>query len=109
MLEQPLDIAHIFIFVIPGFITVWSFRYFTNSKKSSDFEYLALSIFWGLMILLLYELISTNERTKNLLENPYAAASVLSILGLIIGWFGSVLSRVDWIKKMINWLKNFHF
>jgi len=108
-MEQSFDIFHFFIFVIPGFITVWSFRYFTNSKKSADFEYFALSVFWGLLNILLYELISSQEQTDKLIQNPYVAATVLSIGGLIIGWIGGVLSRTSWIQKIINWLKNYHF
>ena len=103
-MEQSFDIFHFFIFVIPGFITVWSFRYFTNSKKSADFEYFALSVFWGLLNILLYELISSQEQTDKLIQNPYVAATVLSIGGLIIGWIGGVLSRTRWIQKIINWL-----
>jgi hypothetical protein len=109
MLEISFDLVHILIFVIPGFIIVWSFRYFTDSKKSADFEYFALSTFWGLLNLLFYELISRAENVKSLLQNPYAATFVLSIFGLIIGWFGGVLSRTDWFQKIINWLKNYHF
>jgi H+/Cl- antiporter ClcA len=108
MLEQPFDIFHFFLFVIPGFITVWSFRYFTDSKKSRDFEYLVLSIFWGLLMILLYELLSVVTKTQvtKLFQNPYAAAIVLSLLGLLVGWIGSCLSRTRWLQKITHWLKN---
>ncbi len=108
MLEQPLNF-HFFLFVIPGFITVWSFRYFIGSKEKRDFEYFALSALWGLLMFLLYSFFSKQENLVKLFENPYAAAIILSILGLIMGWLGSVLSRTKSFQKIVHWLKNFHF
>ena len=108
MLESAsVDIAHLFIFVVPGFVTVWSFRYFTDSKKHADFEYFALSVFWGLLILSLYESITANELVKTLLANQYAAAIVLSGLGLICGWMGGILSKTKLFHKVITWFKKY--
>jgi hypothetical protein len=82
------------IFVIPGFITVWTYRHVSwSDKKSCDFEYLGLSFFWGLIMLLLYGLINKNDSVKKLLENPYIAAFVLSGFGLFVGWLGGRISR----------------
>jgi len=90
------------IFVIPGFITVWAFRYFTKSKKTGDFEYLGLSFFWGLIMLLIFELIGSEESIKKLLQNYYATAIVLSLFGFIFGWLGSIIPE---IKILINLIK----
>lgn len=109
MLEQPLDLFHFFLFVIPGFITVWTLRHFIGSKEKTDFEYFALSVFWGLIMLVLYGYLSKQENFIKLLTNPYAAAIVLSFLGFIMGWIGSVLSRTEWFQRIAHWLKNFHF
>jgi hypothetical protein len=108
-MEQSFDIFHFFLFVIPGFVTVWSFRYFTDSKKNADFEYFVLSVVWGLLILLAYELISTTDQVNKLISNLYAAAVAQSFAGLFIGWFGSFLSRSDWVQKIVEWLKTRRF
>jgi hypothetical protein len=110
-MEISIDNLNFLLFVIPGFITVWSFRYFTRSKKTGDFEFLGLSFFWGLSTLLLtifyYKLFLSQEKFLKMLENPYAAAFILSLFGFIFGWVGGVLSRIKWFHKIINWLKNF--
>lgn len=51
------------VFIIPGFLTVWVFRYFTKSNKRGDFELLGLSFVWGLIILVILGLFcQKNER-----------------------------------------------
>lgn len=90
------------IFVIPGFVTVWTFRYFTKSEKKGDFEFLGLSFFWGLIILLFYELVSPKESINKLLENHYAAAFVFSLVGPIFGWLGSRMSKAEWFRGLIK-------
>jgi L-lactate permease len=102
------DIINLFMFVIPGFITVWSFRYFTDSKKNADFEYFALSVFWGLMILFFNELIAAQDKISELLKNPFATAGAFSIFGLIFGWIGSALSRARWFQFVMSRLKKIH-
>ena len=87
MPEINIDTIHFFIFVIPGAITVWAFRYFRKSKKMGDFEYLALSAFWGLMMLATLSFFIPEEAAR-LLKNPYALALSFSIVGL----FGSFFS-----------------
>ena len=109
MIEQPLDLFHFFIFVIPGFITVWSFRHFIESKEKADFEYFALSVFWGLVMLLLYGLLSKQENFIKLLKNPYFGAVALSILGALMGWIGSILIKMKCFQKLDYWFKNFRF
>jgi len=97
------------IFIIPGFLTVWTFRYFTQSKKRGDFELLGLSFVWGLVILVAMELLmgllyrnNYNDKIKESLENPYAAAIILSFFGIIFGWCGSHISQWSWFKELIQ-------
>jgi len=108
MLGQQLDF-NFFLFIIPGFITVWSFRYFIGSKEKRDFEYFALSAFWGLLMFIFYILISKQENIIKLFESPYAAAVALSILGVSMGWLGSIIIRSKYFKEVDHWFKNFHF
>lgn len=72
-----IDITHFLLFVIPGFILVWTFRNFTGSKKTGDFEYAGLSFFWGLVMVSIYGAMLPG-RLGDLLSNPYAAALGLS-------------------------------
>ncbi len=102
-----LDVYHFLIFIIPGFIVVWTFRYFTGSKKDGDFEFLGLSFFWGLVVLMLFILINelsadAKKAALKLLENPYAAAFVLSVFAVAIGWVGSEIVNSKWFKKIKN-------
>jgi len=91
------------IFIIPGFLTVWTFRYFIRSKKRGDFELLGLSFVWGLIILIFVEfLLKKSYKIEHLLSNPYGAAIVLSIFGIIFGWCGSHISQWSWFKKLIQ-------
>jgi peptidoglycan/LPS O-acetylase OafA/YrhL len=95
------------IFIIPGFLTVWSFRYFTESKKKGDFEFLGLSFIWGLIMLIIFQLINKkNYPVERLLSNPYAAAVVLSLFGFISGWLGNQIIQWKWFRKLINFLKS---
>lgn len=89
---------YVFLFIIPGFITVWSFRYFTHSKKSGDFEYLALSLFWGLVMVLINNAVVPKDQFDAVVANQFAAALSFSILGFILGGFGA------WA---VNEVKNF--
>jgi predicted membrane protein len=95
------------IFLIPGFVTVWSFRYFSNINRKGDFEFLGLSFIWGMIILSVFGLIVQEEyRVAKLLSNPYAAAITLSLLGLILGWFGSKITRLKAFIKIVSFLKS---
>jgi len=80
-----INFSDVLIFVIPGFITVWSFRNFTHSKKTGDFEYFGLSIFWGLVMVLLNSLIAEQNEFEKILGNPIAAAIAFSVIGASLG------------------------
>jgi hypothetical protein len=106
------------LFVVPGFIIVWTFRYFTHSKKTGDFELLGLSFVWGLISLLIYEALvdincwlqiswacksgNADQEIQAVLKNPYAAALAFVLVGLVFGWFGSVIVSWKWFQKMIQ-------
>lgn len=96
MPESAIDLTHFFLFIVPGAMTVWSYRHFTKSTKSGDFEYLALSAFWGTAILIIEGAISSTESLTKLLGNPYIATLALSIVGFSFGWIGY------WIIKIKN-------
>ncbi len=101
-----VDILHLFVFVIPGFLTVWSFRYVINSEKKSDFEYLALSVIWGLIMLLFFEVTHSKESIEMLVQNPYATAMILGIFGLLFGWVGGLITKSHWFRNLVNFFKN---
>lgn len=103
--------SNFLIFIIPGFLTVWAFRYFTKSKKQGDFELLGLSFVWGLILLVSTELLMKflyrngyDDKIHLLLVNPYVTAISLSFLGLIMGWFGSHISQDNSFKKLIKYI-----
>jgi hypothetical protein len=118
MFEQSLDIFHFFIFIIPGFVTVWVFRFFADSGKLGEFEYFASSCLWGVLLLAIYEFLcliaSARPLIANLLQNPYSAASVLALLmmaflGFFLGWCGSIFVKTKKFKALAGWLKSFNF
>jgi len=102
-------VINLFVFVIPGFITVWSFRHFSGQKREGEFEYFALSVTWGLILLLLFELIVPHNKVVDSLKNPYAGGLSLLIMGFVLGWLGSLFNKEKWFRKFIDWSKNHHF
>ncbi len=118
MYEELISMFHFFIFLIPGFVTVWSYRFFSNSGKIGDFEYFAASCFWGLMMIAAYEFMclvaSKRESMHNFLDNPYGAGSILclsllTLLGFLLGWGGSILAKNDYLRSLISRFRNFKF
>lgn len=98
---MPLDAQIYFYIILSGFITVWTFRFLTHSKKpTNDFEYLGLSAFWGLVITYLAQLYlkwywhSDAEKMKDVFANPLATGLVFSIIfSPVLGMLGSLLVR----------------
>lgn len=77
-----------FEIILAGFVAVWTYRYFSKSQtKLSDFEYLGWSAFWGLAILVSFQLITKLFGTdiEDLLKNPFATGFLMSIIGLTAG------------------------
>jgi hypothetical protein len=96
------DTYSFFLVGLSGFMTVWTFRYFTGSKKTAEFEYVGLSAFWGLVMLVIWESLpkAHPEQITELLSNPYAAGFVLSLLGALVGYAGSeAVKLIKWIKE----------
>jgi hypothetical protein len=84
--DLSFDLFHIFLFVIPGFITVWSFRYFAKLPKPRDFEYLSFSVFFGLVLLVVIQWLIGSAEFVKMIGNPYAASLVLSLFGGLGSW-----------------------
>lgn len=99
---------HFLLFIIPGFIAVWTWRYSTYSKKQGDFELLGLSFFWGIVIAALYAATTKDKNGAELLiKNPYAACVVLSTIGSLFAFSlstGKENSRATKIQGAIKYL-----
>ncbi len=81
-----LDSQATYLIVLSGFMTVWSYRHVTGSTRTGEFEYLGLSIFWGMLNLALYELLQPDQAAiATYLANPYAAGFALSLIGAALG------------------------
>lgn len=80
-----------FTIVLCGFVAVWMYRHFSKSQvKISEFEYLGWSSFWGMGIIIFFQLVFKFFNTDStgltkLFSNPFAAGFLMSILGLIGG------------------------
>ena len=94
------------IFIIPGFVVVWTFRFFTGNKKQGEFEYVGLSFVWGLVLYILVWYLSTHvlKGLKGIYQDEYGygLAAVLCTFGFILGWCGSILASWDWFNKVVN-------
>ncbi len=101
MPEPTIDLISFFIFIVPGAITVWTYRNFTKSKKAGDFEYIALSAFWGVIIVAIQQLIAPRGKFTEIINNQYAAAFAFSLFGFIFGWLGSQITK-RWVKIKIK-------
>ncbi len=108
MIDIPsIDQFSFWIFLIPGFVLVWSFRYFTNSDKKGDFEFLGLGMFCGLLNLILYGLLIKWGLLKSVpMENQYSAAIILSMFSFTVGLMSAQISKYNWFKVVIRFLKS---
>jgi hypothetical protein len=98
--QLSLGELHFLFFVIPGFISVWSYRYSTYSDKKGDFELLGLSFFWGIVIAGLTAFLSTDkEKVMEVMKNPYAAALAFSTLGSVSAFIISLSKPKNRIKN----------
>lgn len=88
------DTPTLFYFVLSGFVTVWTFRYVTKSKKHGEFEYAGLSVFWGLALLAFFEfVIKDQQKIAYDLKNYYAYGAAASVLGFFFGLIGGGIAR----------------
>jgi len=100
-----VDIQWFFEIFMAGFMTVWSFRYFSGSKeKYSEFEWFALSAFWGIVIIGLIPLFPNSQETKDLINNPFETGFTFSFVGLFIGYAGSRIARMKKFKSLMVFL-----
>lgn len=92
-----LDTITFFEIALSGFMTMWIFRHFTkNDKKMAEFEWLGLSVFWGLLIMTLLSGLNSLKPYPNMqefLSNPLATGLGTSIIGIVIGFFGAQVNK----------------
>lgn len=90
------DTQTFFLIILSGFVTVWTFRHFMEIRKTGDFEYLALSAFWGLFNIAVVEISLLNDQTKisQVITNPYAGGFVLCIFGFLFGLGGAIFLKI---------------
>jgi hypothetical protein len=95
---MPLDTITFLEVVLSGFMTIWTFRNFTKSdKKLAEFEWLALSVFWGLVIVGFISYLNSIKPYPNmqqLISNPFAMGLVTSILGIGFGFLGAEIRKI---------------
>lgn len=85
-MDLPISEANLFIFIIPGFIIVWTYRNYMGIKREGEFEYLALSLFWGLLLLVFASLINNwiDGKLSVVFQNYYVFALIFSFIGFFI-------------------------
>ncbi len=97
--------VNFFLFLIPGFLMVWCFRKFTGREIKGDFEFAGLSIFLGLINIMIWELLSKQEVINKTLENVYSATFILCLFAVIFAYIGSWVVLQDEWKIVKNFLK----
>lgn len=108
MPELPIDKISFWILIIPGFILVWSFRYFTDSKKAGDFEFLGLGIFWGIMNIVLLSFmmkwgwVKIPDADMNKWGVLQGLAGGLSATSFLVGFIGAQISKWPWVRWIIK-------
>ncbi len=102
---MPIDTLTFFYVALCGFMTVWTFRYFTNRKeKYSEFEWLGLSAFWGVAVLGLWGMIPDSTEKTKIFANPFAAGFMLSFVGILLGYGASRISKMGWFAWLFKFL-----
>lgn len=106
------------LFVLPGFVVVWSYRHFTKAKQIGDFEYAAWSFVWGTFIFFLFGLcIRMNDalgiESRDVVfdpNNPFelfatilgAGFALAMFLALPVGYGGAWISKKGYFQKIDN-------
>ena len=103
---MPIDTQWFFEIFLAGFVTVWVFRYFTNNdKKYAEFEWFALSAFWGIFVIgIVGSIPHIQDQLKDIFANPFATGTAMSFFGAIVGYSGSRILRFKWFKWLLNYL-----
>lgn len=98
------------LFIIPGFVVVWTYRFFSKPKPIGEFEYAGLSFIWGIILVASTGFILKYLPDQELFnKSPYNYTFWLSFFGLIFGWLGSFVARSKWLKKLIDFLRPENF
>ncbi|MBL8029777.1 MAG: hypothetical protein JNN11_00840 [Candidatus Doudnabacteria bacterium] len=97
------------LFIIPGFIVVWSYRFFSKHKSNiGEFEYAGLSFIWGLLLVasggfFLNKLFPGYY--QSIIKNIYATNITFCFLGLVCGWIGGFVKEWRWWNELISFIK----
>ncbi len=103
------DIQYL-LFIIPGFVVVWTYRFFAKPKPVGEFEYAGLSFVWGIILVSLtgfiLKYLPHQEQFKT---SPYAYTLWFSSFGFVFGWMGSFVARWKWVKKIVDSIRPENF
>jgi len=102
-----LDSYYFLLFVIPGFITVWTYRALFKIKKRGDFEYLGLSFFWGLVLFVAFMFFPNIEKLFSFMFGDFFPISLVPavVLFSIIGAFWAVAAYGGYKLGDLRWKK----
>jgi hypothetical protein len=110
MPSLPIDQFSFWILIVPGFLWTWSFRYFTDSEKPANFEFLGISFFLGVINLLLYGSLKKWTGGEDFpltnTQELVVAGFGLSIIALLFGLLFAQISKWGFVRKIINSLKS---
>jgi hypothetical protein len=84
------------IFIVPGFF----FLKMIGIRNRSDIEYMILSFFWGVLLIVLYYKFIPIEKFNLIIENPYSGAIIFSLLTIVIVFLAKILMGL--IKNIFN-------
>lgn len=77
-----IDFASVLIFVVPGYY----FLAFAGLKFKTGMAWAVNSLFFGILLAFTMNYIYPIEKYQQLLNNPLAAAAVLSLWGILLGF-----------------------
>lgn len=98
------------LFIIPGFVVIWSYRFFAKPKPIGEFEYAGLSFLWGIFLVASTGFILQHlAKQPGFNDSPYNYTFWLSIFGIFLGWIGSFVARWKRLKKFVDYLRPENF
>lgn len=98
------------LLIIPGFLTIWTYRYFTKATKLGDFEYAAWSFVWGMILLFaLYYLGKIRGKEFPMIPDYSLEAFMGGVLGTGIGISILISFPVGFIGAILSKLGAFRF
>jgi hypothetical protein len=100
-----VDTQWFFYVFLAGFMAVKTFRYFSVSKeKYSEFEWFALSAFFGIQVIMLFNMLPEQEEAKKILSNPLGTGAFLSFIAIFSGYGASRVTRTSFFKFVMECL-----